>query len=391
MENKPEDNQSTNELEVNKAEAGAAESSESVNEQSVDGETVSEELPSTRSAKSHSRGGGAALFISLLALLAVVGVVMAGYYYANNIDQQVASLVNQQTKVTQQMASLQAMESNLQDQQKSLQAAKSTLNDLHRDVKDTINTVSSNSQRVQALSSADRSDWQLAEAEYLLRLASQRLLLSHDVASAEALLQSADKLIAEQNDPKLFLARKAIAQDITALRLAGSIDREGVYLQLQSIIEQLPKLKDLPYIDDSMSLLEENADNPEWKVLLDKLKEALGIHYRHDDQLVPPLLPPAERNIVLLNLRFMLEQAQLALLQGEQKLYQESLRRAEEWVAHYFSDIDPMTDTLVTELNALQQLVVVQTLPDISASLDTLKAAIDQRHAHQTTPQKQGQ
>ena len=44
-------------------------------------------------------------------------------------------------------------------------------------------------------SANDRDAWLLAEAQYLLRLANQRLIMAGDAVAAEALLGSADNIL----------------------------------------------------------------------------------------------------------------------------------------------------------------------------------------------------
>ena len=51
----------------------------------------------------------------------------------------------------------------------------------------------------------DRDDWLLAEAQYLLRMANQRLIMANDVGAAQALLGSADTILLELDDVRLQL------------------------------------------------------------------------------------------------------------------------------------------------------------------------------------------
>src|SRR5690606_16217521 len=89
--------------------------------------------------------------------------------------------------------------------------------------------------RLRAMSSTNREDWKLAEAEYLLRLANQRLLMERDGGNALALAQEVDQILRDLNDTDLFPVRRALARDITALKLADQVDREGLYLQLMAL------------------------------------------------------------------------------------------------------------------------------------------------------------
>ena len=68
-------------------------------------------------------------------------------------------------------------------------------------------------QRLLEYTTTDRSDWTLAEAEYLLRLANQRIIMAADTRSAIALLGSADGLLLELDDSDLYPVRATIAAD----------------------------------------------------------------------------------------------------------------------------------------------------------------------------------
>ncbi len=86
------------------------------------------------------------------------------------------------------------------------------------------------------------NDWLLAEADYLVKLAGRKLFLEHDVESATQLMESADQRIAALNDPSLVGLRKAMANDITKLRVVPLVDRDGLVLRLTALQQQVDKL-----------------------------------------------------------------------------------------------------------------------------------------------------
>jgi len=102
--------------------------------------------------------------------------------------------------------------------------------------------------RINSMSTTNREDWLLAEAEYLLRLANQRVLLERSPQNAIALLESADEIVKEVaaglGDAELFGIREALGRELTQLRLIDTADKEGVYLQLSALanaVESLPR------------------------------------------------------------------------------------------------------------------------------------------------------
>jgi uroporphyrin-3 C-methyltransferase len=75
----------------------------------------------------------------------------------------------------------------------------------------------------------------------------------------------------------------------------------------------------------------------------------------------------------------LLEQAQVALLSGNQSLYAESLQRTLHWVGEFFESDASAARAMAREINQLADLNVAATAPDISRSLRALDDAIEQR------------
>ena len=102
--------------------------------------------------------------------------------------------------------------------------------------------VNAQGKRLVELGSTTRSDWLLAEAEYLARLAQQRIQTERSVQSPLALLESVDLILTQMDDPNLLAARTAVAEDIAKLRLTTDIDREGMYIELQALAANIEAL-----------------------------------------------------------------------------------------------------------------------------------------------------
>src|SRR5690606_8246965 len=163
--------------------------------------------------------------------------------------------------------------------------------------------------------SVTREDWKLAEAEYLLRLANQRVLLDRNSGNAVALAKTVDEILHSLNDPDLFPIRKALASEISGLSLAGDIDREGVYLRLMALseqIEKLPLIEPLGAADDEwLDVVPE--ENETWG---EKIKRGFNrilfklshhVRRRDDAELVTAILPPDNQIYLKQNMRLMLE------------------------------------------------------------------------------------
>ncbi len=232
-------------------------------------------------------------------------------------------------------------------------------------------------------SASDREDWLLAEAEYLLRLANQRLIMTGDVAAAQALLNSADAVLRELDDVALHGARGAVAADIAALRAVPRIDTEGVYLRLAALIEQAGSLVIFQMPDVEAQPDPEPADD--WQGRLRQgyesalLKLSDYIIIRRRDVPMQALMDPQWEGLVRQNLRMLLEQTQVALLSGNQVLYNESLQRAEHWAGEFIESDEAAAQAVVREITELRAMTIAVDLPDISRSLRAVDEALAAR------------
>lgn len=267
--------------------------------------------------------------------------------------------------------------------------------------------LASQEQLIRNMSASGREDLILAEAEFLLRLAHQRLLSERQPGAALALLESSDKIFAEVGDAGLFAVREALAQDISALRLVATVDREGLYLQLVALGEAVTKLQSLPRLTAvatpaAVETAQASADGsvvdaveaapaqPRWYAkLLANAQQALRrfsegyLTIRTLDRPLTPMLSADQELLLNHSLRLALEQAELALLREEQVVYVASLQKAEQWLQTYYP-LSPGAQVLITQLQSLKAQEVAQQLPDISGSLDALRRYLRERETRKS-------
>lgn len=236
--------------------------------------------------------------------------------------------------------------------------------------------------RLSELGSTTRSDWLLAEALNLTRLANHRLQTERSPRNPMALLTSVDKILLELDDQELLPVRSAIMADMNALRLAGQVDHEGIFLALDALIKTIAQLEIYSAYGKTAELpASENAKKKAQQLQTKEFGElATGfasqlrqlITIRHREQPIEPLLQPAEETLVRQNLRLMLEQSQTALLREQQAVYSASLNKAREWLAVYFqhSAEGRIVEEQLADLAATK---IVQQLPPINGSLEALE------------------
>jgi uroporphyrin-3 C-methyltransferase len=356
------------------------------------------------------RGSG---FVGWLALLLVLALgAAAGWYYLEMQKQQavqdVVSEAEQSRQEQREQALLQRMAA-LESRQGIEQGALDTLaerfalrlEDALRAVDEQLlsqnEQVLSQEKALQGLEQAlnlqreeldrfnvdDREKWLLAEVEYLLRLANQRLIMAGDVEAAQALLTSADSIVRQIDDVAFHPVRAAVAADLAALRAVPQLDVQGIYLRLAALIEQASALSIFRMPEPADGLAAEPAADWQgrlqqgYQAALAKLSEYIVVRRR--DVPYEVLMDPQWESLVRQNLRMLLEQAQVALLLGNQVLYRESLQRAGHWVKEFFAADEARSQALSYELSRMEGETVQVNLPDISRSMRALDNVVEQR------------
>jgi uncharacterized protein HemX len=234
-------------------------------------------------------------------------------------------------------------------------------------------------QRLETVLGASRQDWRLAEAEHLLRLASLRLSALQDISSATALVQAADEILHEQDDPAAFAAREQLAKSLQALRSTDNPDRTGLFLQLAALRGQVAQLNALtPTFTGEGGVLSELASEavaqPQWwQRGLQTLSEYFRIDF-NADQNIRPLLAGQSLTQVRLALSLALEQAQWGALHGEAAVFKQALQQATEVLDAHFDVENPASRSLRVALVELSARPIEVTPPDLSPALNAVQA-----------------
>lgn len=316
--------------------------------------------------------------LALLLLAAVAALAWTGWQQVRLAEVRATTL---QALVQQQQEQLMQLErrqqSGLERAERGLEQASGQIRQLDRQVAHT-------ARQVLEMGAKGRTDWLVAEAEYLLRLANQRLRMERDPQGALAILKAADEVLAETDDVALYPVRRQLAQEILSLEGVGSLDRTGLFLRLEAMNQAVDQLQQrLDDQEPSEELAVQTETSPEtggFRETLSGLWQELRqlVIIRRLDQPAEPLLPPEDIFFLRQNLRLMLQQAELALLEKNQALYDASLGKAFEWVKRYFTSPVPgdnaVAQAFLNNLESLRRVNVSPELPDISESLRLLKS-----------------
>ena len=230
-------------------------------------------------------------------------------------------------------------------------------------------------------------DWLLAEVEYLIRLANQRVLMERDVSGALSLLSSADEIVEQTSGIAAYELRESLAYDIANLKAVSDLDTDGIFLSLSAMASQVLELRrKQPELSSPRQTQVENGEAHNfYQQFVSLVSNIFGrvlnsVDYRRDGVAITPLLPPKEEYYLRQNLILKFEMAQLALLRNDQPVYHTSLSEAELWIVKHFIETDPRTIALVTSLDQLMEVEVDRSLPNISGSLRAVRGLLNTLH-----------
>ncbi len=179
-----------------------------------------------------------------------------------------------------------------------------------------------------------------------------------------------------------------MASDLNRLKETVVVDSANLVLELQTLGESISRLDFTPahISKNPSSPLEESAPSthPSWyektlHSLLNKLRGVLIIHYKQPGHV--SILPPDQRELVRENVEFALKQAQWAVLQQQEKLYQQNLEQIQEWITDSYLD-NPARSQVLARLKNLININISPSIPSLKNTLETLKQA----QIEQSTP-----
>lgn len=329
------------------------------------------------SATPPSRRGRGAGWLALLSLiLAITALAAVGWLYRQDADQREMAEFRVQSAIQAQASELRRLSERLADQRQMARA----LGDDHRQALASVRSqLQQQAQRIKTLDESDRTDWRAAELEYLLKLARQRLLLGGEVNTAVELLEAADQLARDMDDPDLLTVRAALASDIATLRALPTVDVEGVWLALDATARQVAQLRLVKPPELGVEQPEPAVADEGWSERLQRgLQAAVAklselVQIRRRDEAYQPLLAPQYEAVLRQHLALLFEQAQLALLSRRPELYRQTLGDATHWVETYFALDEASTRSLVERIAELRQRTVRVEPPDIATSLRAMR------------------
>jgi len=224
----------------------------------------------------------------------------------------------------------------------------------------------------------NRDEWQLAEIEQVLAIASQQLQLAGNVRAALLALQLAEARLARADRPQFGPVRRALARDIERLRSLPAIDLPGMSVRLDGLVAAVDSLP-LAFDERAERVpVKEVQAGGERGVLArlgaevwNELRQLVVV--RRSSTPEPPLLPPAQAYFLRENLRLRLLNARLSLLTRDEAGYREDLRVSQAWIQRYFDARSKHTIDALAQIKQLSATSISFEMPTISESLDAMR------------------
>jgi uroporphyrin-3 C-methyltransferase len=327
-----------------------------------------------------------ALFLSLITLASVGYMVVQDWRAQSDAAQSATSLADLRNRVAsssdllsnldRSLAELAAADakttSELEQQQQDLGSRIQLLDSLPSRMSNLENSLSA----LQGVSTGVRNTWLLAEAEYYMQIANAQLQLAGNPHLATLALGMADERIAQLADPALTEVRRALADELAALDGMEKPDIEGVTLTLASLARVVDSL---PLQQISGSQTDDEADVDAELSGIDKawasVKGAVSglVKVSGPETTAMPLMTPDAVYFLRTNLTLQLQAARLALLRGEQAVFQQSLNDAATWLELYFDTESAQVASALQTIGEIRDGIFAVTPPDISTSLRLLR------------------
>ncbi|MDP3007708.1 MAG: uroporphyrinogen-III C-methyltransferase [Methylococcales bacterium] len=327
--------------------------------------------------KAHRSRSG--FWFGIIILLIIIGLAGAGFYLLQGLRDQQKDLGGEvKGEMSKQLSDYQAQLTAIQSQLANVSREVSskdehfnkTLADfsqLHEEkLQSTQKELNASIQQIQRQLGKTRGDWLIADAEYLLSVANERLHLIGDTHTTLEALEAADQRLRESGDTGVIKVREKIAEEITIIKNISVPDIIGIYVAIQSQQDHVDQLTLLLPFAGKAPVAAPKENTSEDKGILD----SLGVKY--SEQPIEEILTAEEAKFIYEQLRVKLEMAQLALVQHNEVLFQSTLADAKKWIEQHFTK-NTASSNFIAELDKYSAIKIHGDFPDISLSLKMLK------------------
>lgn len=347
-----------------------------VSEEEKTHDTIDNNVKNSRPQKAKKTVGF--WFLLILILLITGTSTAAAYYFWQQQQQQANAISSQQYSIQQLNNQLQTATATISNNAQAL--IDGTANSI--ELKKQIEQIQSISQQAITIVNRNQRDWVLAEIDYLLRIAHQRIAVAKDIGGAIAALKGADARLKQLGDLSLFNIRKQLAKDIGRLNAIHQADVNGISLALDQAIAYLPELPFKAIKDEVKIQFTKNGAVKEPTIedktfvdsLLDTVKQIgdIKIHQRS----IKAASSGEQQNQIEQLLRTYLLGARLAALRFDQVQFLHEITQAQEILRLYYDEKDNRIQQLKKTLLNYSALQLSPNLPELTRAWNLLQIKI---------------
>ena len=336
---------------------------------------------------------GAATSIAWLAIFfALISVAAAGYLLLEKFRSERsaaesdAALAAVQRDLGASTQSIEALQGDVGELASDDSKTNTSIDNLRRDLEQRADLLDSLPPRMstlersvaalQGVSIEARNTYLIAEAEYYMQIANAQLQLAGNPYLASLALGQADDRLLQLADPALTEVRRAIADEKAALDVMEKPDIAGVTLILASlarVVDSLPlrSAADSTAADAAELDTEMSGTARMWAAVKDAASGLVKVTPPDGDKAA--LITPDVADLARSNLSLQLQAARLALLRGEQEIFEQSLDDADAWLELYFNTRSAQVRSARLTMSEIRTEYAAVAPPDISQSLRLLR------------------
>ena len=239
-----------------------------------------------------------------------------------------------------------------------------------------MSTIESSVASLAGISAGARETFLLAEAEYYMQIANAQLQLANNPRLASLALSMADERVIQLSNPALTDVRRVLADELATLAVMEKPDIEGAILTLASlarVVESLPLASATESDDETQEELDPDAGAVDraWASVKDAMSGLVKVTPPEQAKLA--LLSPDAAYFLHNNIALQLQSARLALLRGEQAIFEQTLDDTSSLLSDYFDGDSAQVVSAQQTIAEIRNNVFTTAVPDISESLQLLR------------------
>lgn len=349
---------------------------------------VTEEPEAPPTAPPQKRSGNSVAWLAFL--FAIIALAGSGYMAWNTwqgaadttADDQLARVDTRVSDVAGSLADIDARLAELGGPDPAVMAELSALRSdlderlrLLNSLPARMSTLESSVASLAGVSEGARDAWVLAESEYYMQIANAQLQLANNPHLASLALRMADERIVQLANPALTDVRRALSDELAALDTVDRPDIEGATLKLSSlakVVGSLPLANAAEEEEDAAEIdAELSGAGRAWASVKNAMSGLVTTTSVEDAKLIS--LSPNAENFLRSNIALQLQSARLALLRGEQAVFEQTLDDTSALLNDYFDVDSTQVANALETIAEVRGHVFTTAMPDISGSLQLLR------------------